>query len=145
LYYPDDVKFNFGEADFWKNDGRDIVFIADGSMVFETLNAAKKLEEMGVKTSVVNIRSIKPIDQTLIREISRESKLIVTVENHPILGGLGGAVAEIVAEEGGHLFRIGSNDVFGESGHTSELREKHQMDCEGILNQLRNPISKYIN
>lgn len=144
IHYPEDVTMTVGKADFWLDNGCDVVFIADGSMVFNALAAADTLETSGIKTSVINIRSIKPIDEALVRRLAKEAKLLVSVENHSILGGLGGAIAEIAAEEGGRLVRIGSRDLYGESASTDELRSKHQMDPEGILEQLEIPIKKYV-
>lgn len=139
VYYPSDVKFTPGRADFWIDQGRDVVLIADGSMIFNAYEAAHMLAERGIGISVVNIRSIKPLDEDLILKLSKESKLLVTVENHSIYGGLGGAVAEIVSTVGGRLLRIGSQDKFGESGSTDELRVKHGLDSNSIyLNILKN-------
>jgi transketolase len=145
IHYPKDVSFEVGKADFWKNDGRDVVFIADGSMVFNALEAAQNISNKGFMTSVINIRSIKPLDEPLIRNLAKEATLIVTVENHSVVGGLGGAVAEIVAEEGGRLCRIGCHDLYGESAQTDELRKKHQMDPDGILQQVEYFIKNYLS
>lgn len=142
IYYPKDLVFDVGRADFWKDDGRDVVFIADGSLIFNALEAAISLEHSGFKVSVINIRSIKPLDEKLIRKLSKESKILVSVENHSILGGLGSAIAEIVAEEGGRLYRIGSHDLYGESASTDELRVKHKLDTTGILEQLESLLNK---
>ncbi len=141
--HEDSVEFLVGKGEFWKDNGRDIVLIADGSMVFTALEVANVLEAKGLETAVVNIRSIKPLDEDLIRKLARESKLLVTVENHSILGGLGGAVAEIATEEGGRLCRIGSVDCFGESATAEELRHKHKMDVEGILQRLELPMQRW--
>ncbi len=144
VFHDDSVEFIPGKGEFWKDDGRDVVFIADGSMVFNALEAARKLDEKGLRTSVVNIRSVKPVDEVLLRRLAGETTLMVSIENHSILGGLGGAVAEIVSEEGGRLFRIGSKDCFGESASADQLRHKHQMDVEGILQQLEAPIARWV-
>lgn len=144
IHFGWDVEFTAGKGEFWKDDGRDIVLIADGSMVFTALEAAEALEAKGYKTSVINIRSVKPLDEDLVRRLAVEAKLLVTVENHSVLGGLGGAVAEIVSEEGGKLLRIGSQDCFGESASSNELRHKHQMDVEGILHRLEAPIRRWL-
>ena len=138
------VDFVAGKGEFWKDDGRDVVLIGDGSMSFNALEAANILEQQGLKTAVVNIRSLKPFDEPLIRTLAKEAKLLVTVENHSVLGGLGGAVAEIASEEGGRLCRIGSLDCFGESASADQLRHKHQMDVEGILKRLEAPIHRWV-
>jgi transketolase len=143
--YKENVDFVAGKGVFWKDDGRDVVLIADGSMSFCALKVANALEQQGLKTAVVNIRSLKPLDEDLIRKLAVESKLLVTVENHSVVGGLGGAVAEIASEEGGRLCRIGSLDCFGESASTDQLRHKHKMDVEGILNRIEVPIRNCVN
>ena len=144
IHYPENTNFFAGKADFWQDHGRDVVFVADGSMVFTAQEAADELEKQGLHTAVVNIRSLKPLDETLLRKLAVESKLLVTVENHSVLGGLGGAVAEVISEEGGHLCRIGSLDCFGESASADELRHKHQMDTEGVLKRLEKPIRRWV-
>jgi transketolase len=142
--FKDTVDYVAGKGVFWKDNGRDVVLIGDGSLSFNALEAANILEQQGLKTAVVNIRSLKPLDEQLIRTLAQESKLLVTVENHSILGGLGGAVAEIAAEEGGRLYRIGSHNCFGESASADQLLHKHQMDVEGILKQLEAPIQRWV-
>lgn len=144
VHYPETTRFQSGKADLWLDHGRDVVFIADGSMVFTAQEVAETLERQGLKTAVVNIRSVKPLDETLLRKLAVESKLLVSVENHSVLGGLGGAVAEVISEEGGRLCRIGSLDCFGESASADELRHKHQMDAEGILKRIEEPIRHWV-
>lgn len=144
-WHKETVDFTAGKGVFWKDSGRDVVFIADGSMSFNALEAANKLEKQGLQTAMVNIRSIKPIDEDLIRKLAIESKLIVSVENHSVLGGLGGAVAEIVSEVGGRLCRIGSLDCFGESASADQLRHKHKLDVDGILERLEKPIRTWVH
>ncbi|MDX9863412.1 MAG: transketolase C-terminal domain-containing protein [Anaerolineaceae bacterium] len=144
-WHTESVDFVAGKGVFWKDDGRDVVLIADGSMSFNALEAAKLLDQRGLKTAVVNIRSLKPLDEDLIRKLAIESKLLVSVENHSILGGLGGAIAEIAAEEGGRLYRVGSPDCFGESASADQLRHKHKMDVEGILERLEAPIQRWVD
>lgn len=144
VHYPPDTCFEVGKADLWQDNGRDVVFIANGSMVFTAQEAADALEKKGLHTAVVNIRSLKPLDETLLRKLAVESKLLVTVENHSVLGGLGGAVAEVISEEGGHLCRIGSPDCFGESASADELRHKYKIDTQGVLERVENPIRRWV-
>lgn len=143
VWHKPEYDFIVGKGEFWKDAGRDIVFIADGSMSFNALEAANILEQRGLGTAVVNIRSLKPLDEILIRKLACESILLVTVENHSVLGGLGGAVAEIASEEGGRLCRIGSPDCFGESASADQLRHKHKMDVIGILERIEEPIHRW--
>jgi len=140
VWYDEKVIFTSGKADFWLDEGRDVVFVADGSMVFNAYVAAQELCKEGVATSVLNIRSVKPLDGTTLRSLAQEARLIVSVENHSVLGGLGGAVAEVISEYGGRLIRIGSPDVFGESASTDDLRHKYGMDVPGILRSVREKL-----
>ena len=140
VWYDENVTFTSGKADFWMNEGRDVVFVADGSMVFNAFEAAKELSKEGLVCSVVNIRSVKPIDEEVLRQLASESRLLVSVENHSVLGGLGGAIAEVISEHGGRLLRLGSPDVFGESASTDDLRHKYGMDVPGILHSVREKL-----
>ncbi len=142
VWYDQDVIFTPGKADLWLDKGKDVVFIADGSMVFEAYQAAQSLLENGLGVSVVNIRSLKPLDTDLLANIAREAGLIVSVENHSVLGGLGGTVAEVVSAYGARLLRIGSPDVFGESASTDDLRQKYGMDLAGILASVREKLGE---
>lgn len=119
------------------NEGRDVVFVADGSMVFNAYVAAQELRKEGLFCSVVNIRSVKPLDEEALKQLANESRLLVSVENHSVYGGLGGAVAEVVSEYGCRLLRIGSPDTFGESASTDDLRHMYGMDVPGILKSVR--------
>jgi transketolase len=132
-----EVVFTIGKAEVIYDQGRDLVLIADGSMVASALAVGKTLAERGVAVSVINIRTIKPIDEELIRRFSEQARLLVTVENHTVLGGLGGLIAEIASEDGTQVLRIGSRDRFGESATTEELRKLHLLDVDGILEQIR--------
>ncbi len=137
VWYDDSVIFTSGKADFWMNEGRDVVFVADGSMVFNAYVAAQELRKEGLFCSVVNIRSVKPLDEEALKQLANESRLLVSVENHSVYGGLGGAVAEVVSEYGCRLLRIGSPDTFGESASTDDLRHMYGMDVPGILKSVR--------
>jgi len=132
-----EVAFSIGKAEVIYDQGKDLVLIADGSMVASTLAVAKELAEQGAAVSVINIRTIKPLDEKLIRDLSRQAQLLITVENHSVLGGLGGAIAEIASEDGTRVLRIGSRDRFGESASTEELRKLRQLDVNGILGQIQ--------
>lgn len=135
--HDEKVSFLIGKAEIIYEKGQTLVLIADGSMVANAVAAAKNLFEQGIAVSVVNIRTIKPIDEELIRELSRQARLLVTLENHSVYGGLGGAIAEIASEEAARVLRIGSRDRFGESGTTGEMRKLHELDVDGILTQIQ--------
>ena len=105
----------------------EVVAIGSGAGVAEALKAAEILAAAGVKMAVWNAHSLKPFDEARTREISQGKKLVVTVEDHSVIGGLGSCVAEVLATEQQHgpLIKFGVQDVFGESGEADELYEKH--------------------
>ena len=132
-----DYKFEVGEGVLLK-DGSDITILATGLEVGESLAAAEKLEAEGVSVRVINIHTIKPIDKDIVIKASKETKKLFTVEEHSIIGGLGSAVAEVLAEESpSPLYRIGVRDTFGESGPAVELLHKYKLDAEGIYEQIK--------
>ena len=132
-----DYKFEVGKGVLLK-DGSDITIIATGLEVNESLKAAEKLEADGVSVRVINIHTIKPIDEDIILKAAKETKKLFTVEEHSIIGGLGSAVAEVLAEKApSPLYRIGVRDTFGESGPAVELLHKYKLDAEGIYEQIK--------
>jgi transketolase len=132
-----DYKFELGKGVLLK-DGTDITIIATGLEVCESLKAAEKLEADGISARVINIHTIKPIDKEIIVKAAKETKKIFTVEEHSIIGGLGGAVAEVLAEEcPSPMYRIGVRDTFGESGPAVELLHKYKLDAAGIYEQIK--------
>jgi transketolase len=129
----DDQKFLPGKAQLLKH-GSDLTIIATGHLVWEALRAAYSLEEYGISMRVLNMHTIKPIDQETIIEAARETKSIITAEEHQVAGGLGSAVAEVVVRHCPVPMEfIGMNDHFGESGQARELMEKFGMDSETIV------------
>ena len=131
-----DYKFEVGKGVLLK-DGSDITIIATGLEVGESLKAAEKLEADGVSVRVINIHTIKPLDKDIVVKAAKETKKIFTAEEHSIIGGLGSAVAEVLAEEcQTPLYRIGVRDTFGESGPAVELLHKYKLDAEGIVEQI---------
>ena len=133
-----DYKFEVGKGVLLK-DGSDITIIATGLEVGESLKAAESLEADGVSVRVINIHTIKPIDKDIVVKAAKETKKLFTVEEHSIIGGLGSAVAEVLAEENpAPLYRIGVRDTFGESGPAVELLHKYKLDAEGIYEQIKN-------
>ncbi|MCR5544695.1 MAG: transketolase family protein [Eubacterium sp.] len=135
-----DYKFEVGKGVQLK-DGSDITIIATGLEVGESLKAAEKLEAEGVSVRVINMHTIKPIDSEIIIRAAKETKKIFTAEEHSIIGGLGGAVAEVLAENcPTSLYRIGVRDTFGESGPAVELLHKYKLDADGIYEQIKERI-----
>lgn len=131
------VEFVIGKAEVLFQSGGDYVLIADGSMVYDVLNVAKRMTTEGHSCCVINIRSIKPIDEDLIIALMGRAKLTITIENHTIFGGLGGAVAEIAAQNGRRLLRIGSPDCFGRSADTDTLRHMVGLDADSIYKKIK--------
>lgn len=118
--------------------GRDITIIATGVMVEKALSASERLAEEGISARVINMASIKPIDEDIIIRAAKETKGIVTVEEHSIIGGLGSAVAEVVVEkQPTRVIRIGTMDTFGESGDGFELLEKYGLNVENIMSKAK--------
>lgn len=130
-----DLSFEIGKAQTLV-EGNDITIIATGHMVWESLVAAKKLEEEGVKARVINMHTIKPLDEEIIIKAARETGAILTVEEHQIYGGLGSAVAEVVSQHHPVKMKImGMPDCFGESGQPDELLDKYWLTSKYIIGQ----------
>ncbi|MFO7678155.1 MAG: transketolase family protein [Thermoplasmatota archaeon] len=115
-------------------DGSDITIIGCGTMVDHVLDAAKELEKQGISTKIIDMHTIKPIDSDLVKTCAKETGTIITAEEHSIIGGLGSAVAEILAENKicCAFKRIGINDIFCESGSPSDLFEKYKLNAKHI-------------
>lgn len=137
--HADGYKFQFGKLDELKTGGTDAVIFATGGEVHFALKAAEQLEKEGFKVGVANVHTIKPLDAQNIVRLAKQAKVVVTAEDHTVIGGLGGAVAEAMADAGvgKRLHRIGLPDVFGESGEPNELLKKFKLDTEGIAEQVR--------
>lgn len=132
-----DYKFEIGKGILLK-EGKDITIIATGICVSASLDAAAKLEEEGIHAEVINMHTIKPIDEDIIIRSAKKTGKVVTVEEHSVIGGLGSAVSEVLSRKAPTLcFNIGMQDVFGESGNASELLKKYQLDAEGIYKQIK--------
>lgn len=132
-----DYKFEIGKG-VELREGRDLTIIATGLEVGFALEAAKMLEADGIDARVINIHTIKPIDEEIIVKAATETKKIFTVEEHSIIGGLGSAVCDVVCEKAPvPVYKIGVKDCFGESGPAGELLHKYQLDGEGIYEQVK--------
>lgn len=138
----DSYSFEIGKGSVLK-DGKDVSIIACGVMVSKALQAAEMLEKEGVSTRVINISSIKPIDSDLIIRAAKETGCIVTAEEHSIIGGLGGAVTEVVAENYPvPVKRIGIEDKFGTSGDADQLMECYGLTHDNIARAARDVIKR---
>ena len=123
-----DYKFEIGKG-VTLRDGADLTILATGLCVSQALRAAESLKADGIDAGVINIHTIKPLDAELVVKAAGKTGNIVTVEEHSILGGLGSAVAEVLAEQcPARMLRIGVQDVFGESGPAVQLLEKYGLD-----------------
>lgn len=133
----EDYKFELGKGIVLK-EGTDITMIATGLEVGYALEAAQLLEKDGVSVRVINIHTIKPLDEELIIKAAKETKKIVTIEEHSVIGGLGSAVCDtLCANAPASVLKIGIQDTFGESGPAAELIHKYQLDAEGIYKQVK--------
>lgn len=118
--------------------GSEVAIVATGHMVWEALQAAKLLGEENISTTVVNVHTIKPLDKELLVEVAKQTKFVVTVEEHQVNGGLGGAVAEVLSQNYPVLMDIiGMPDCFGESGKPQELLQKYGLNSRGIYERVR--------
>ena len=125
VIFDESYDFQIGEAVILR-DGSDVTIIANGLLVHEALKAYEKLREMGIKARVINLHTIKPIDESAIEKAARETGAIVTAEEHTIIGGVGGAVAEVLVERYPvPMTRVGLRDTFGESGEPADLLRKY--------------------
>ncbi|MDE5778095.1 MAG: transketolase family protein [Lachnospiraceae bacterium] len=132
-----DYRFELGKGVTLK-EGNDITIFATGLEVSFALEAAEMLAEDGVDARVINIHTIKPIDEDIIIRAARETKKIFTVEEHSVIGGLGSAVCDVVCANAPiPVCKIGIQDCFGESGPAAELLHKYQLDTEGIYKQIK--------
>jgi len=128
----DGYKFEFGKGTTIV-DGTDLTIVATGGTIGPAVKAAELLSKDGISARVINIHTIKPIDVELLAKAARETKRILTVEDHQITGGLGGAVAEVLSEvEPVRVHRHGIPDVFGESGTPEALYQHFKLDAPGI-------------
>lgn len=136
VFTSPDEPFEIGKADVLR-EGSDVSIIACGIPVYESLLAADQLEKDGISCEVVNCSSIKPLDEGTILTSVQKTKRAVTVEEHQINGGLGGAIAELLCEkQPTRLFRIGMNDQFGESGTAKVLLEKYGLTAERLAKRI---------
>jgi len=127
------LKFKVGEA-VKLNEGKDVAILATGTMVSEALTAATGLAKEGLSATVLNVHTIKPLDESAIVKTAKETGGVVTAEEHSILGGLGGAVAEVLTENVQvPMIRVGIRDAFGESGTSSELLMKYGLTASDII------------
>ena len=137
-----DVEFDgepeIGKSTIVRDNGNDFAIVYEGTAAGIAYKGFEALEQKGYKGKLINIFSIKPLDIDMINIISNNVKCILTIENHSIIGGLGGAISEILAQKKSHapISFIGVNDVFTESGSATEVKEKYGLNIENIINKV---------
>lgn len=141
MFYGEDAELTIGKGHELK-DGNDLTIIATGIMINEAMIAAETLEkEDGLSVRVIDMHTIKPLDEEIIIKAAKETGKIVTAEEHSIIGGLGAAVAEVTAEKCPcKVLRVGQLDTYGESGKPEELKEKYGMNAKAIINKVRGDL-----
>ena len=133
VFHDDGYKFEIGKGEIVK-DGSDVAIIANGLMVYEAMMAAEVLKEAGIDAMVINMATIKPLDEELVLAAAKKCGKIITAEEHSIIGGLGEAVAAVLSEKlPTPLKRIGVNDVFGRSGPAAEVLKYYGLSAENIV------------
>ena len=138
----EDYRFELGKG-ILKKPGSDVTIVTTGLMLQEALAAREELLADGIEARIVHIPTIKPLDEEIIVQAAKETGLIITAEEHNILGGLGSAVAEVLAEKCPvPMRRIGTNDVFGKSGEPHELMAEYGLNKDNIVKVVREEYAK---
>ena len=133
VFHAEDFKFEIGKGEVIR-DGKDVAIIAKGLMVYEAIKAADELAEAGIDAMVINMATIKPLDEELVLAAAKKCGKIITCEEHSVIGGLGEAVCSCLAEKQPTLVkRIGVNDEFGHSGPAAQLLEQFGLCASNIV------------
>ncbi len=140
--FNEDYKFEWGKA-VVLNEGTDVTICATGLMVNEAIEAQKILAEQGISAEVINVHTIKPLDAETILKSAAKTGVLVTAEEHSVIGGLGSAVAEAVCETANPVpvVKLGVNDVFGKSGPAVELLHIYGLDAQNIVEKAKQAVS----
>ena len=142
VLFRDDYRFEIGKANVIK-EGTDVAIMANGVMVSMALDAAAELAAEGISVSVVNVASVKPLDEETIVRVAKQTKAVVTAEEHNIIGGLGSAIAEVLGEkQPTPMVRVGIKDTFGESGRPQELLEKYGLTKLNLVKAVHEVLAK---
>lgn len=141
-FTPENQAFEIGKA-INMQEGTDITIVATGHLVWETLEAAKTLKSEGISVEVINIHTIKPLDEEAILSSVSKTKCIVTAEEHMLNGGLGDSIAQLLSRNSPTpLEMVGVNDEFGESGPPMKLLEKYRLDAKSIVEATKKVIAR---
>lgn len=136
IIYDENTKFEIGKG-VQIGEGKDATVFATGVTVSEAIKAKEELEKQGINIRIIDIHTIKPIDEELIIKCAKETKKIITIEDHSIIGGLGSAVAEVLSENyPTKIKRMGIKDTFGKSGKAKELLEYFELTSKGIIKEI---------
>ena len=137
IVFPEDYKFEIGKGNVLR-EGKDVSILTNGLCVASCLEAAQMLAQDGIDAEIINICTVKPLDEELVVKTAAKTGKVVTVEEHSIIGGLGSAVAECLSEKcPTKMYRIGVRDTFGESGPANVLLHKYLLDGEGVYKQVK--------
>ena len=137
VIYDENQKFEIGKA-IQIGNGTDATIFATGVTVSEALKAQEKLKEKGIDVRVVDIHTIKPIDRDMIIKCAKETKKLISIEDHNIIGGLGSAISEVLTDEcPTKLIRLGINDTFGKSGNAVELMKYFGITADDIIEKFQ--------
>ena len=142
IFTPSDQKFEIGKA-WMVNEGADVSIFATGHLVWEAIQAGEKLAEMGIDAEIINIHTIKPLDEEAVLKSVAKTGCVVTAEEHNRLGGLGDSIAQVLAKhQPAPQEYIAVNDSFGESGTPAELMTKYGLDSENIIQAVKRVIER---
>lgn len=137
VFYDETADIKLGKGNVLR-EGKDVTVIATGIMVAEAMEAASELAEEGVDVRVIDMHTIKPLDEDIIIKAAKETGKIVTAEEHSVIGGLGSAVAEVLCKKcPARMEMVGQQDTYGESGKPDELKEKYGMTAAAIVEAVR--------
>ena len=141
-FTPADQKFEIGKA-VMLNEGTDVTIVATGHLVWEAIQAGEELEKLGINAEIINIHTIKPLDEEAILKSVTKTGCVVTAEEHNRLGGLGDSVAQLLAQKlPTPQEYVAVNDSFGESGTPAQLMEKYGLNAANIVNAVRKVITR---
>jgi transketolase len=142
IFTPDDQKFEIGKA-WMVNEGTDVSIFATGHLVWEAIQAGEKLAEMGISAEIINIHTIKPLDEEAVLKSVAKTGCVVTAEEHNRLGGLGDSIAQVLVRNNPLPQEyVAVNDSFGESGPPADLMKKYGLDAENIIKAVQKVIAR---
>lgn len=142
IFIPEDMPFEIGKA-IVLSEGTDVSIFATGHMVWKALEAAKVLEEKGISAEVINIHTIKPLDEKAVLDSVSKTKCVVTAEEHQLAGGLGESIAQLLSKSlPSPMEYVAVNDTFGESGTPDQLMEKYGLTSENIVIAAQNVLKR---